>query len=237
MNFKAQIYIADNSLSFYKKWTLSELLSWTTITIFFFFTIILIINQKYFEIEMIEFISKTISYISLFIFVISSFMRFIEYEKLNGKLDGEILFENKIILINKNPFELDKIRDLKISFDNIYGDSTGNRKIGPIYSQGLKNSISFYYESQYIEVFYQLRNTQQQKNLKDNLFHLIISETIPLNTRSLQYIDKSHRETVEFKSLVHRYIKENIFTCTEGLLVIGYSSDREASELRKIYCS
>lgn len=237
MNFKAKIYIKDKSLPFYKRWSTSELLNWSSLFILLFSTCILILNDECLDFEILETIFKTICYIALFFFMISIFMRLAEYENLNGILEGEISFEKDSLIIDKTVFNFNEINDFNINFDDVYGNLTGNSKVGPMFSQGLKNSISFYYESNSIQIFYQLKTENQLNSLKQDLYFYVINEVLPLNTRTLQYVDKKFKHTNEFKNLIHKYIKNGTFSCTEGLLIIGYSSDKEASELRKQYCS
>ncbi len=237
MNFKAKIYIKDKSLPFYKRWSISELLNWSSLFILLFSTCILILNEEYLDFKILETILKTICYISLFFFMISIFMRLTEYETLNGILEGEISFEKDSLIINNTVFNFAEIKDFNINFDDVYGNLTGNSKVGPMFSQGLKNSISFYHDSNFIQIFYQLKTENQVSALKQDLYFYIIQEILPLTSRTLQYVDKKFKHNNEFENLVYKYIKNGTFSCTEGLLMIGYSSDKEAVELRKKYCS
>src|SRR6478609_8835967 len=100
MEFKAKIYIKDNSIPFYKKWDNSELLSWSSLSITMISILILLGNDKYLnKNEIIEDVFRNISFVFLGILLISIVMRFGEYEKLNGKVEGEILFKENGIQI------------------------------------------------------------------------------------------------------------------------------------------
>ena len=106
-----------------------------------------------------------------------------------------------------------------------------------MYSQGLNNSESFSHKSIYIQKSFQLKTENQLNALKQDLYFYIINEILPFNTRTFQYVDKKYKHTEEFKNLIHKHIKSNKLSCTEGLLMIGYSCDKEAKELRQKYCS
>jgi len=237
VSFSAKIYHKNKNIPFYKKWVTSELITWCCLTILMLCIGILSLNKEFLKISFLENLSLLLAILSLLLLIIAGFKRFFEHEKLNGKLQGEISLNENSIIINNETYLFNKIKDFKIGFGNKYGDLTGNTKIGPMYSQGLNNSVSFYNESKYIEVFFQLKTENQLNSLKQDLYFYVINEVLPLNTRTLQYVDKKFKHTNEFKNLIHKYIKNGTFSCTEGLLIIGYSSDKEASELRKKYCS
>jgi hypothetical protein len=236
MGFEAEIYLKDMNIPFYKTWAISELLTWTS----FFLLFLLIISISFLNEKVASFVIDVLLFLSLFpllTIVFASFKRIVEYEKINGKLEGKISFNETSIFINDKAYYFNDIKDFKIGYGNKYGDFTGNTKIGATYSQGLNNSVSFYHNSNYIEVFFQLKTENQLNTLKQDLYFFIINEDLPLNTRTFQYVDKKFKNKEEFKNLIHKHIKSNKLSCTEGLLMIGYSSDKEAKELRQKYCS
>ena len=130
-------------------------------------------------------------------------MRLAEYENLNGILEGEISFEKDGIKINNQLFEFNQINDFNIEFSDKYGSQTGKSN-GAFLSQGLKNSISFYHDSNFIQIFYQLKTENQVSNLKQDLYYYIIQEILPLTSRTLQYVDKKFKHTYEFENLIHK---------------------------------
>ena len=236
MSFEAEIYLKYSNIPFYKTWATTELLTWTSFLLFF----ILIIPINFINEIVVSFVIDVLLFLSVFpllTIVFASFKRIVEYEKMNGKLEGKISLNETSIVINDKTYLFNEIKDFKIGYGNKYGDFTGNTKIGATYSLGLNNSVSFYYNSNYIEVFFQLKTENQLNTLKQDLYFYIINEVLPLNTRTFQYVDKKFKHKEEFKNLIHKHIKSGKLSCTEGLLMIGYSSDKEAKELRQKYCS
>ncbi len=235
MSFDADIFVKDKSLPFYKTWATSELLTWIAIIILFIIFIPINFLAEILPSYLIDFL-LIICIIPFLMIGYATFKRIVEYEKMNGKLEGKISFNETSIFINDKTYLFNEIIDFKIGYGNKYGDFTGNTKIGATYSQGLNNSVLFYHDSNYIEVFFQLKTENQLNSLKQDLYFYIINEVLPLNTRTFQYVDKKFKHKEEFKNLIHKHIKSGKLSCTEGLLMIGYSSDKEAKELRQRYC-
>ncbi len=105
MEFKANIYIKDEGLPFYKRWSNSDLLLWSSFFFLMFSISILMSNQKYFnDNEIIKSIFTAIAIISCFVWIYSSIIRFWEFEKVNGKFENEISFKEKGIQVNQTLF-------------------------------------------------------------------------------------------------------------------------------------
>lgn len=204
MEFKAKIYIKDESLPFYKRWSNSELLCWSSLFIIIISTQILIYNQKHSNNEIIENIFITISIISCFVCIYSSIIRFWEYEKINGEFKGEISFEENGIQINEKLYFFSEIKNLDISYGNKFGDKTNNTKSGPYYSQGLDNHISFYHNSKFIKTYFQLYSTTQYDAIQKDLFYYVINEVFPFERKNLDFIDKQFHHYSLYKAFIEK---------------------------------
>lgn len=207
MNFKAKIYIKDKSLPFYKRWDNSEQLQWISISFALIFLLILSNAENNIE-STFESILKNIIYVCLGLFIISVIMRFGEYEKLNGKLEGEISFEKDGIKINNQLFEFNQINDFNIEFSDKYGNQTGKSN-GAFLSQGLKNSISFYYNDKLILTYFQLYSSEQIEAIKKDLFFIITYELIIFKKQYLNLVDKKYKSTTDYLFFIEKMKKES----------------------------
>jgi hypothetical protein len=208
MEFKAKIYIKDESLPFYKRWSNSELLCWSSLFIIIISTQILIYNQKHSNNQIIENIFITISIISCFVCIYSSIIRFWEYEKINGEYKGEISFEENGIQINEKLYFFSEIKNLDISYGIKFGDKTNNTKSGPYYSQGLDNHISFYHNSKFIKTYFQLYSTTQYDAIQKDLFYYVINEVFPFERKNLDFIDKQFHHYSLYKAFIEKMKRE-----------------------------
>lgn len=208
MEFKAKIYIKDESLPFYKRWSNSELLCWSSLFIIIISTQILIYNQKHSNNEIIENIFITISIISCFVCIYSSIIRFWEYEKINGEFKGEISFEENGIQINEKLYFFSEIKNLDISYGNKFGNKTNNTKSGPYYSQGLDNHISFYHNSKFIKTYFQLYSTTQYDAIQKDLFYYVINEVFPFERKNLDFIDNQFHHYSLYKAFIEKMKRE-----------------------------
>lgn len=207
MEFKAKIYIKDESLPFYKRWTLTEQVLYGN----FFVLIIMYLCTKFYGFEI-----KTSDEISLKVFVIyfgiswmfSITYRFWEFEKVNGKIEGEISFQENGIQINQKLYLFSEIKNLDISFGNKHKDLAGNIRFRPYYSQGLDNHISFYHNSKFIKTYFQLYSTSQYEAIKTDLFYYVINEIFPFERKNLDFIDKQFHHYSLYKAFIEKMKRE-----------------------------
>lgn len=74
-------------------------------------------------------------------YAISSFW---SYETLKGTLKGEIVFNDKSIIINDSTYELEKLTNLKFSLNDYYGKRIWQfHSVNPNHSQGVNNYVAF----------------------------------------------------------------------------------------------
>ena len=203
MEFKAKIYIKDESLPFYKRWTLTEQVFFGN----FFILIIIYLSSKIFKFEID--LNTNVYLKSFFIYcgfswIFSAVYRFWEFERINGEFKGEISFEENGIQINEKLYFFSEIKNLDISYGNKYGDKTNNTKSGPYYSQGLNNNISFYHNSKFITTYFQLYSTTQYDAIQKDLFYYVINEVFPFERKNLDFIDKQFHHYSLYKAFIEK---------------------------------
>jgi len=235
MIFETSIFIPTK-----KSWlnfTLSEKLTFYSLFTTFICCMILIINQKHFQIESIESILKPLTIIVFLIVIIGNIIRFWEYENLNGSFKGRLKIDLDSISIDNNEYIFSDIENLKMTVSNYKGQRTNNTKSGPSFYQGTSNFISFTHNSKELSINFLLTS----KDHIDDLYHILVSiiteEKINYSRNLINLIPDRYRKSQEFKSFILKLIIEKRVECTEGLLIHGYSSDEEAKQLRAKYCS
>lgn len=163
-------------------------------------------------------------------------------------------FEN-IVTQNKAYLEIDEIgfsinqqrkvmhgdiRELVIKIDAYYTE-----RINVIYrtpeeqkSLGVKNFISIRTEKEDFSFYFKLNNGSHKERLEEILFTLIIQNKL-LNLdskKSIKLIPSRFKDSEDYKRYVLEQIIKKKINCTEGLLLHGYKTDKEAKYLREKYC-
>ena len=233
MSFSASIFYPKKSRQF--DFTLSEKLTWYSLTAIISYTLLLVFIEKSFGYD----ISKHTYYLTIIpviTYFIGGIIRLNEYENLNGHFIGSMSFEDDFLLIESKEYLYNKIEDL-IVFGNSYsGQRNENTRSGPMYSNGVHNSISFVYDDQKISRNFKLDSERHIYELQSALLNIITNEKIPYQRRYLNLINSEYRSFMKFELFIAKLIREKRMKCTEGLLLIGYDSDEEAQELRAKYC-
>lgn len=69
---------------------------------------------------------------------------FVTYADLRGRLEGQIEFKDKAILINDEHYDLEIIKKIDFYFGDYYGKViSGYKSVNPRLSQGVNNSVEF----------------------------------------------------------------------------------------------
>lgn len=235
MIFETQIFIPSKKSRF--DFTLSEKLTYYSLFTCFFCCIILLINQKYIQIEIIELILKSLGILVLPIAIIGMTIRFWEYENLNGSFRGELKVDLISISISNSEYLFSKVENFKISISNYKGQRTNNTKSGPSFYQGTSNFISFTHNSESISVNFLLLSKDHIDDFYEIFVSIIAQEKITYCRNLINLIPEKYRKSQEFRNFILKLITEKRIECIEGLLIHGYSSDEEAKQLRLKYCS
>lgn len=211
MEFKAKIYIPNTKLNFFQKWALTEQLSFLSLSIM----IIMLFLNNFFYIDSdfkTHYILKIIYSLCLVPFILNLTYRYWEFERINGKLEGEISFEANGVKINEKLYLFSEIKDFHISYGNVYHQPTGNKKIGPYLSQGVDNHISFYHNSKFFKTYFQLYSTSQYDAIQKDLFYYVIHEIFPFEKKNLDFIDKQFHHYTLYKEFIEKMKREGKLT-------------------------
>ena len=233
MHFSASIFYPKKSRQF--DFTLSEKLTYYSLTAIISYTLLLVFIEKSFGYDISEY-TYSLLIIPFITYIIGGAIRLNEYENLNGHFIGNISFEDDFLLMESKEYLYNKIEDL-IVFGNSYsGQRNENTRSGPMYSNGVHNSISFVYDDQKIFRNFKLDSEKHIDELQSALLNIITNEKIQYQRKYLNFINSEYRSFIKFELFIAKLIKEKRMECTEGLLFIGYDSDEEAKELRAKYC-
>lgn len=234
MSFSASIFYPKKPRQF--DFTLSEKLTYySLITIFLYVLLLLFIKTSFgYDISK-HFYSLLI--IPVITYFIGGAMRLTEYENLNGHFMGNITFEDNTLIIENEHYQYRKIENIILQVNSYSGQRNENTRSGPMYSNGTNNLISFNYEGEKILRNFKLDSERHIDELQLVLLDVITNEKVPYQRKYLNLINTEHRSYIKFELFIAKLIKERRMQCTVGLLLIGYSSDDEAKELRTKYCS
>ena len=211
MEFKANIYVKEATIIFYKNWTLSQFLFYGSIIIAFF----LLFISVFFGLRNPIFI-KIISFVVFSVPVTLAFSliyRFFEFEKVKGKIEGQISFEDLGIKINDKLFLFNEMISFRIS----YGDKINDKKINNIFkelsllpynSSGLNNYISFRINEKRYLTNFQIIDSSQIDAIQSDLFHYVINEVFPFKKKNLDFIDKKYHNHTLYKEFIEKMKRE-----------------------------
>lgn len=234
MAFETSIFISSKKPLL--NLTLSEKLTFYSIFTCVSCCLILILNQRYFEFEIVESILKYLAISSLANVFTGMTIRFWEYENLNGSFKGRLKIDLNSIIVDDSEYLLSDIQNFKIAVSNYKGQRTNYSKSGPSFYQGISNSISFIHNSESVSANFLLRSENQMDDLYNIIVSLITKEKINYSRNLINLIPDNYRNSEEFKNFILKLIVEKRLECTEGLLIHGYFSDEEAKQLRAKYC-
>ena len=209
MKFKANIYVKDATILFYKNWTLSQFFFYGNIIIAFF----LLFISVFFGLKNPIFI-KIISFVLFavpFTLTFSLIYRFFEFEKVNGKIDGQISFEDLGIKINEKLFLFTEMSSFRISYGDKLKDKKNNklhRELSPYNSSGLNNYISFRIKEKRYLTNFQIIDSSQIDAIQSDLFHYVINEVFPFKKKNLDFIDKKCHNHTLYKEFIEKMKRE-----------------------------
>lgn len=141
-------------------------------------------------------------------FISSIFLRFKEFENLNGELKGKLTIDRDGITINDNLYEASKIINFKINMIDYYGQKTNYSKSGPYYFHGVKNNLSFDFETEKVAINFQINSETHLYELKWMLLNIICEEKIPFQRSYLKFFDDEFRDTPTFKKFTEKLLLE-----------------------------
>ena len=172
---------------------------------------------------------------------LSYFYQYFDFENIEITDKGYFEFNSdELIIDNNQKINYKDINELKINIVAHY-----NERINVIYntptetrSLGLSNEIQISTSSKNIKFNFKLENESHVKRLEKFMFELVISEKLSnLSAKTtIKLIPERYRKSTGYKNYVINQLIAKRINCTEGLLLHGYKSDKEAKVLREKYC-
>jgi len=189
------------------------------------------LNEITFWIFILSFIPIGFSYI----------FQFFDYENIEISNKGNLDIHEKCFTIDyKKEILYSDIENLSIIIDAYYDE-----RINIVYktpteqkSLGLKNQINIKTNYDNTELYFKLENKYHKDRLEEVLFEIITNGKLENldPKKSIKLIPEKFKNSNKYKSYVIKQIVRKRIDCTEGLLLHGYKTDKEAKELREKYC-
>ena len=194
--------------------TLSEKLNWGSLLSAFIYAFIFLADEKWNSSEITLYVKEYTVLNQIFgvifgiTFITSILIRFKEFENLNGELKGKLIIDRNGITINDELYEASKIINFKINMIDYYGQKTNYSKSGPYYFQGVKNNLSFDFETEKFAINFQINSETHLYELKWMLLNIICEEKIPFQRSYLKFFDDEFRDTPTFKKFTEKLLLE-----------------------------
>lgn len=180
---------------------------------------------------LVVFISFTILYLSYCIY----------FSKYLIKNKGSIIIKESSMLIDGNEFPLEKITRISLFSKGPKFLKKGisvNRPINKELSVGIDNYIIIKFEDgENITRAFEIKSNNHNHIILKTLSDLILENNMPkIDSSSIKNIfSEDIRKSDKARNYVAQKIKERKLNVTDGLLMMNYSSDKEAKELRRKY--
>tara|TARA_R110000868_G_scaffold118133_2_gene313502 strand:+ start:375 stop:1088 length:714 start_codon:yes stop_codon:yes gene_type:complete len=221
--------------------SITKQLFWSGILIFGFAFILIFLNIEMPLFENIQDLVFPFLLVSLFLIICAYVYQFYDFERIESKKDGHIAFnEDGLIIDYSKNFKYAELAEIQFGIDAYYGEKINLTYRNPIErkSIGIKNYILLVTNSDTYKFNIKLENEVHFKELENTIFKLVQTEKLSnIDPKKLiKLVPNRFKQTNEYKNFVLRQIVEKKIGCTEGLLLHGYKTDKEAAELRKKYC-
>ena len=176
-------------------------------------------------------------------FVLTAFITHIlfHFSHENLKLTETGIFridEEKFIIDNEIEIFFKDVEYFKIgSFDYKGRKKYPRVSLEPNLSLGVNNSLSIVSNDKNISRKFQLIDKRQSWALSNFISRQIIQDKFTkTSTRDILWmVSDDIKKSEEGRKFIVRHIKSGQLNSTEGLLMMGYSSDKEAKDLREKY--
>ena len=173
--------------------------------------------------------------------LIAYIYQFYDYERIKISNKGYIeLTDSEVTLNHSKKIPYEELTQFSANCMAYYNQKTnfGYRMPNERLSLGLTNTIHLATHLEDIKLYFKLENYAHQVQLERTILTLVLNEKFKRlgGKTSIKLIPKKFINTDTYKAFVIKQIVEKRINCTEGLLLHGYSSDREAKSLREKYC-
>ncbi len=140
--------------------------------------------------------------------IINKFIGFTQIEKLEGVLDGCLVFKTNSIEIENNNFQLNEIKRIEIYNDDYRGKliHTSSGNLGPALSNGTRNYIIlFLISGEQIKVNFELINSDDFQKIRTELINYHVNSKIDFWSLANILGEKSSKETSELTEEINKH--------------------------------
>ncbi|MFY9242561.1 MAG: hypothetical protein WAO74_06000 [Polaribacter sp.] len=197
------------------------------------------INDEYLSIDFLNSILTFIVFISGIIFVLSYIILKFSKENLQVVKTGTLKITTEEFIFNgeiKIPFN--SVTDIKLITNDYEGKLKNyNNDFNSSYTLGTENFIIIKASKMQIKKQIQLNSERELNLLHDFLSYQIIEnkfKNAPVK-KLISIFRDNYKSTNEARNFIASKINLGKLNTTEGLLMMNYTSDNEAKELRKKY--
>ncbi|MBU3010230.1 hypothetical protein KO506_02335 [Polaribacter vadi] len=196
------------------------------------------LNNEYLSIEIIDTIFSSLIFISGLILIFSFFI--LKFSKENIKIinTGFLkITEDEFIINNSKNIHFNSVTYLNLSITEYRGELKHHNEFGSGLKSGTDNFITIKTDTEKIKKRILINSEREITTLNYFLASQIIKNKFTkINIKKLISIfSDDFKKTIESRNFMASKIKEGEINSTEGLLMMNYSSDKEAKELRKKY--
>tara|TARA_R110002051_G_C8561471_1_gene474248 strand:+ start:63 stop:785 length:723 start_codon:yes stop_codon:yes gene_type:complete len=168
--------------------------------------------------------------------------QYFDYERFDHEKIGHLEINDNGIVVNHQ----DSIKYENLAEFNIDAGTYKGQKIpamfpqspSPTHRTGIENKITFSSNNNKYHINFGLESEYHLDSLYTTLFKLIISDKFKNISakKMVNLIPSPFKNSSEYKSYIVKLIQDKRLNCTDGLLLHGYKTDKEAQELRIKYC-
>ena len=196
------------------------------------------LNSEYLSIEIIDTIFSSLIFISSLILIFSFYI--LKFSKENIKIikTGFVkITEDEFIINNVKNIQFNSVTDLSLSITEYRGELKHHNGFGSGLKSGTDNFITITTDTEKIKKRILINSEREVITLNYFLASQIIKNKFPkINIKKLISIfSDDFKKTLDSRNFIASKIKKGEIKTTEGLLMMNYSSDKEAKELRIKY--
>lgn len=202
--------------------------------------VIVFLDIKFLKTEFLNDFFLILCAIFTIINLVSQIWRFAP-EHQNKSLSNKGVFqitEDSFIFKYQDEIPFIEIEVLEFSFYDYYGKYINlTHEVGPIKSIGVDNVLILKTKDYEYSCNFELISKAQSKLLEKEFVKLIFLNSFPKvkPKRLMNLVSLNVRKEEVSRNYIAQKIKERKLNTIEGLLMMNYSSDKEAKELRKKY--
>ncbi|MCZ8169688.1 hypothetical protein [Flavobacterium sp.] len=155
----------------------------------------------------------------------SFFLRLNEHKNFNAAYIGDFHIEEHHFHCAGREFPFTSLRNLKTDIRDFYGKKTGNRRIGPHYSNGIDNFIAFDSGGESFTFQLEFLSERVIDDFNWALINCICSERIPYQRSNFNCIPEELLDMPTVRNFIAKLLKEQRIDASDSLVIRGYYID------------